>query len=180
MPVYGKTNKFQVICPICKRREIIGIPESRLKNNSPLTTISIHKGLICEHHFQFFLDKNFQIRGYQKVDLELQQESSKTLRNGIKVFNQNKERNKANFENLFPEGEKIKLIPLSEEKNKEDKTLKQTRVLLSSKKKSLKEIYEEFWEFIDDSNKTFLDYITKDKRRSKNSMQPDFEELCIT
>ncbi len=179
MNVYAKTHKFQVICPICKKREIIGIPESRLKNNSPLTTISIHKGLICEHHFQFFLDRNFQIRGYQKVDLELQQESSKKLRNGIKVFNQNKDNIKANFENLDPEGEKIRQIPLSQEKHKEEKKQKEVHVL-PSKKKNMKEIYEEFWEFIDDNNKTFLDYIINDKRRTKNSIQSAFEELCIT
>ena len=179
MIVYAKTNKFQVICPICKKREIIGIPESRLKKNSPLTTISIHKGLICQHHFQFFLDKSFRIRGYQKVDLELQQESSKNLRNGIKVFNQNKDINKANFENLVLEGDKIKQIPISKEKNKKNKLLKQAHVF-PRKKKSLKEIYEEFWEFIDDGNKIFLDYITNDKRRTKISIQPDFEELCIT
>ncbi|MEJ2277681.1 MAG: hypothetical protein P8Y70_08025 [Candidatus Lokiarchaeota archaeon] len=28
-------------------------------------------GLVCEHSFQTFVDKNFLIRGYQKVDFEL-------------------------------------------------------------------------------------------------------------
>ena len=89
MVAYAKTHKFQVVCPICKTREIIGLPESRLKKTSPLTTVSIHKGLICPHHFQFFLDKSFQIRGYQKVDLELEQESTRKLRKGKKEFKQN-------------------------------------------------------------------------------------------
>ncbi|MFX1313020.1 MAG: hypothetical protein ACFFHD_10445, partial [Promethearchaeota archaeon] len=88
MAVYCKTNKIQVICPICKTADIIGIPEKHVKNNNRLITVSIQKGLICPHHFQVFLDKNFQIRGYQKVDLELNKENSIQLRNGVKAFNQ--------------------------------------------------------------------------------------------
>jgi hypothetical protein len=30
---------------------------------------------------------------------------------------------------------------------------------------SLEDIYEEFWEFIDDSNEEFIDFIRKDNRR---------------
>ena len=34
-------------------------------------------------------------------------------------------------------------------------------------KRSLKEIYNEFWEFIDDYNSEFKEFISKDKRRLK-------------
>ncbi len=34
-------------------------------------------------------------------------------------------------------------------------------------KRSLKEIYNEFWEFIDDYNSEFKEFISKDKRREK-------------
>jgi len=34
-------------------------------------------------------------------------------------------------------------------------------------KRSLKEIYSEFWEFIDDNNSAFKEFINKDKRRLK-------------
>ena len=34
------------------------------------------------------------------------------------------------------------------------------------KKMSLKEIYEEFWEFIEDNNKEFFELIKKDQRRT--------------
>ncbi|MBY9008950.1 MAG: hypothetical protein KGD74_03680, partial [Candidatus Lokiarchaeota archaeon] len=34
-------------------------------------------------------------------------------------------------------------------------------------KRSLKEIYDEFWEFIDDNNSDFKEFISKDKRRLK-------------
>jgi len=178
MVAYAKTHKFQVICPICKTREIIGLPETRLKKNSPLTTVSIHKGLICPHHFQFFLDKSFQIRGYQKVDLELEQESSNKLRNGIKVFKQIESQHKQNFDNITLEGNKVKHIPINNNNDIKDQTLKQ-EISLKGKKLSFKEIYEEFWEFIDESNEIFLEFIKKDKRRAKNSMMPDVEELCI-
>ena len=68
MVILAKTNKIQVICPICRTKDIVGIPPSKLNKKSQLTIISVHKGLICPHHFQFFMDNNFQIRGYQKVD----------------------------------------------------------------------------------------------------------------
>ncbi|MFX0082088.1 MAG: hypothetical protein ACFE94_10080 [Candidatus Hodarchaeota archaeon] len=82
------TKKVEVVGPSCKTRDLIDISEKKIKNGSHLTTISIHKGLICAHHFQVFVDKNSQIRGYQKVDFELNQENSKKLRNGVRVFNQ--------------------------------------------------------------------------------------------
>ena len=178
MVAYAKTHKFQVVCPICKTREIIGLPESRLKKTSPLTTVSIHKGLICPHHFQFFLDKSFQIRGYQKVDLELEQESSRKLRNGIKVFKQNESHHEHNFENITLEENKVKHIPINNNKNIKDQNLKQ-EIHLKGKKLSFKEIYEEFWEYIDESNEIFLEFIKKDKRRAKYSINSDLNEMCI-
>ncbi|KKM08373.1 hypothetical protein LCGC14_1724380, partial [marine sediment metagenome] len=83
MQVPNSTIKIQVTCPICKTRDIVGLPERTLKENSHLITVSIHKGLICPHHFQLFIDKNLRIRGYQKVDLELNKETSIKLRNGV-------------------------------------------------------------------------------------------------
>ena len=56
------------ICPICKSKKDLKIPFSIIIKTHELTTISIPKCLICEHHFQAFLDKNFVIRGYQRVD----------------------------------------------------------------------------------------------------------------
>jgi hypothetical protein len=67
--------------------------------------------MICEHHFQLFIDKNFAIRGYQKVDFQANDAKSQ------------------------------------------------------KSKMTLEEIYEEFYEFIDDNNSTFIPFIIKDKRR---------------
>jgi hypothetical protein len=174
----GRTNKIQVICPICKRRDIVGIPPSRVNKKSQLTTVSVHKGLVCPHHFQFFMDKNFQIRGYQKVDLELNQENSRNLRNGVKAFNLSEEKNNDLFERLILDGEKVKFLPLN--KHRDIKVKKLNKKNNSNRKKmSSKEIYEEFWEFIDDDNINFLEFIIKDKRRTQHQINSNISE-CIT
>ena len=113
MSVIKKTNKIQIICPICKTRDLVGIPRSQLNKNSQLTTISIQKGLICPHHFQFFMDNQFQIRGYQKVDLELNQENSKVLMNGVKAFKHNENQSKDLFEKLIIDDDIVKYQPLN-------------------------------------------------------------------
>ncbi|MFX1275079.1 MAG: hypothetical protein ACFFBP_18620 [Promethearchaeota archaeon] len=59
-----------VVCPICQQKKLIHVPQNMLKKDG-LTTISIPREVVCNHHFQIFIDKNFKIRGYQKVDLEL-------------------------------------------------------------------------------------------------------------
>ena len=104
-------QSIKVSCPICNSRKEIDIPLEIINESKHLTTVSISKGMICEHHFQLFIDKNFAIRGYQKVDFQV---------------------NDA----------------------KEQKS-----------KMTLEEIYEEFYEFIDDNNSTFIPFIIKDKRR---------------
>lgn len=179
MTIPNKTNKIQVICPICKTRDIIGIPGSRLNKTSQLTTISIHKGLICPHHFQFFIDNNFQIRGYQKVDLELDQKNSETLRNGVKAFRLTENKNKNLFKKLTLKGDTVKYSPLNSDKEMEKRNPNQ-KVKLKSRKMSLKEIYEEFWEFINIDNENFLEFINQDKRRKKSSMLSHKSECLIT
>ncbi len=104
-------QSIKISCPICNSTKEIDLPLEIINESKHLTTISISKGKICDHHFQLFIDKNFVIRGYQKVDFE--------------VNNVNTQ--KSNM--------------------------------------SLEEIYQEFWEFIDDDNSTFAPYILKDHRR---------------
>ncbi|MFX1313846.1 MAG: hypothetical protein ACFFHD_14750, partial [Promethearchaeota archaeon] len=48
----------------------LNIPIKIINESKQLTTISIPSGLNCEHSFQAFIDKNFQVRGYQIVDFE--------------------------------------------------------------------------------------------------------------
>lgn len=104
-------QSINVSCPICNARKQIDIPLEIINESKHLTTVSISKGMICEHHFQLFIDKNFAIRGYQKVDFQV---------NDSKI---------------------------------------------QKSKMSLEDIYEEFWEFIDDDDSTFLPFISRDKRR---------------
>jgi len=169
------TKKIQVICPICKSKDIVGIPESRVSSNFQLTTISIHKGLICPHHFQVFIDRNFQIRGYQKVDLELEQDNIKNLRNGVKAFNPHEEDDKELFENIILEGNSLKYSPLNYDGN-EKATFTKVEIVPRKKYMTLKEIYEEFWEFIDGENEEFRDFIINDKRRKKFPMDCEYIE----
>jgi len=63
--------KVKIICPLCKKEKELFIPLNSIKTSKTLTTVSIPPGFCCEHHFQVYLDKNFHIRGYQKVDILL-------------------------------------------------------------------------------------------------------------
>jgi len=168
MLVSPTTKKIEVVCPICKTKDLIGIPQKSINKNSHLTTISIHKGLICPHHFQFFIDKNLQIRGYQRVDFELNNNNSKKLTNGIKAFNDNGMKdNTPLFQNFHRKEELIEPQEISSIKCKKDTEIPQKSLSLE-KKKSLKEIYDEFWEFIEEDNDIFEDFILNDNRREKS------------
>ncbi|MFX0059106.1 MAG: hypothetical protein ACFE85_12640 [Candidatus Hodarchaeota archaeon] len=111
-----------IMCPICKVKKVINIPNSIISQVRQLTTISIPKDMICKHHFQVFIDKNFNVRGYQKVDFELSKNKYSNIKNLI------------NSDSIKPD-------------------------------MTLKDIYNEFWEYIDDNNKTFREFILKDKKR---------------
>jgi hypothetical protein len=57
-------------CPICKIKLKILVPKTVINGSKQLTTLSIPGNKACEHHYQAFIDKNFIVRGYQKVDYE--------------------------------------------------------------------------------------------------------------
>ncbi|MHA1376218.1 MAG: hypothetical protein ACTSR7_18220 [Promethearchaeota archaeon] len=64
-------TKIHVICPHCKKSKFIKIPTNIIIESKNVTTISIPLNHICEHSFQIFVDKNFAIRGYQRVDFDI-------------------------------------------------------------------------------------------------------------
>ncbi|MBY8985272.1 MAG: hypothetical protein KGD65_09410 [Candidatus Lokiarchaeota archaeon] len=169
MLVPATTKKIEVVCPICKTRDLIGIPEKKIRNSSHLTTVSIQKGLICPHHFQIFIDKNLQVRGYQKVDFELNHDNSKQLRNGVKVFNKKEEKKGKYFENIIHDSNSIKTASPQNEFYVKKSDSKAERII-NPKEATLKEIYEEFWEFIDEDNEKFQMFIRNDKKRKKLSI----------
>jgi len=125
METQNLTKLVRISCPVCKVKKKIEIPNSLVNKASHVTTISIPKGKICKHTFQAFIDKNFIIRGYQKVDFELDAQSFDKVNNSKTIHNS------------------------------------------KQKKLTLKDIYEEFWELIDDDNKGFQRFIRNDKRRKK-------------
>lgn len=61
---------IHVVCPSCKSKKDLSIPTKIINQAKQLTTVSIPSGAVCEHGFQAFVDKNFAVRGYQKVDFE--------------------------------------------------------------------------------------------------------------
>ncbi len=155
------SNRYvQVICPVCKSKNVIQIPKSVINNATHLTTISVPKGKICQHHFQLFLDKNFLIRGYQKVDFQLNHKNDKQDKfdsknhfvNSLKLHKSNAlDNNKLKTKTRKP--------GIYEEK-------KFVEIKANNKSKmTLTEIYDEFWEFIDENNETFQKFILKDKKR---------------
>ncbi len=48
--------------------KVLKIPLKIINQSKQLTTVSVPIGLVCKHNFQAFIDKNFKVRGYQKVD----------------------------------------------------------------------------------------------------------------
>ncbi|MCK4479348.1 MAG: hypothetical protein KAV01_02375 [Candidatus Lokiarchaeota archaeon] len=63
-------KEIKIRCPQCSKNKELKIPMKVINQSKQLTTISIPSNLCCEHSFQAFVDKNFIVRGYQKVDFE--------------------------------------------------------------------------------------------------------------
>ena len=64
-------HQIRVICPTCKESKTIFVPKSIVDEAENVVTFSIPKQLVCKHQFQIFVDKDFAIRGYQRVDYEI-------------------------------------------------------------------------------------------------------------
>ncbi len=63
--VWGDVN---IICPNCKTKKTINVPKRLLVESDSLYRPLIPSGRVCEHGFIAFIDKNFKVRGYQKID----------------------------------------------------------------------------------------------------------------
>ena len=155
-------SKVKITCPVCKVKKELNFPKSVINEARQLTTISIPKGLLCDHHFQAFVDKNFIVRGYQKVDFEFENKKFVDSKADVKLFNDNDE---GLFERLIFEGNYVEFNP----KRKKDRDSRPPLIATERNKgrRDLKDIYEEFWEFINDNNVDFKKFIEKDKRRIK-------------
>ncbi|MFX1302096.1 MAG: hypothetical protein ACFFBV_09065 [Promethearchaeota archaeon] len=70
LPVEETYQDITVICPSCKTRKALKIPVKIINQAKQLTTVSVPSGAVCDHGFQAFVDKDFKVRGYQRVDFE--------------------------------------------------------------------------------------------------------------
>ena len=59
-----------IICPECKTQKFLKVPSKILIQSQNVVTVSIPTKTVCDHHFQVFVDRNADVRGYQKVDFE--------------------------------------------------------------------------------------------------------------
>lgn len=160
------TSKVEFICPVCKAKKFLDIPKSVIAEAKQLTTMSIAHGLVCEHQFQAFVDKNFQVRGYQRVDFEIENDVNPVNSSN---FNDSKFDDDTLFENLVLEGNYLEYKP-RDTKKKTDVTLQNQKNNSQKKNMSLEDIYNEFWEFIDENNEKFRVFINNDLRRSQNPL----------
>jgi len=155
-------SKVKITCPVCKVRKEVKFPKSVISDAGQLTTISLPKGLLCDHHFQAFIDKNFIVRGYQKVDFEFENKKFVDSKADVKFFNEN---NDELFEGLIFEGNYVEFN--HKRKNNRDSHSPPIATERNKGKRNPKDIYDEFWEFINDNNVDFKKFIEKDKRRIK-------------
>jgi len=149
---------IKFICPVCKAEKVLQFPKSVITQAKGLSTMSIARGLVCEHQFQAFVDKNCAVRGYQRVDFEF--EKIKTEEKALKN-RKNKTNDDELFKNLILEGDYLEYIPIQKQKfnnKREQETLSKS----AGRNLSLQEIYNEFWEFIDKDNPVFQTFIKND------------------
>jgi hypothetical protein len=181
--------KIKFICPKCSASKQLEFPKSVVDKAKNLTTISIPKYLICEHSFQAFIDKNYKIRGYQSVDFEFN-----NTKEGIddpihqKKLTKKRKSDKILFETLITEGNYVEYLPKDYKMPKKKETTSQKEIIprkkenfgqSESKERNLKEIYEDFWEYIEDDNEIFREFIIKDDRRKDNDIFEIFEKNLL-
>jgi hypothetical protein len=65
--------KLEIRCPSCSARGKIEISEDAIQNVSRgVLAVNIAVGMICEHSFIAYVDRNMQIRDYFMADFEIQ------------------------------------------------------------------------------------------------------------
>jgi len=157
------------ICPICKIKKQVNIPKSIISEAKQLTSISISKDIVCDHHFQAFVDKNFVVRGYQKVDYQIENQTNE--KDGLSLSIR-KESDEELFNNLILEENYLEYKPKRRFPQNTEKFSNDTQKIHSKEKKmNLEDIYEEFWEFISEDNEEFSEYVRKDTRRRNKNLE---------
>ncbi len=66
------TTAISIICPTCGKKGFIDVNEESIRNSPKgLSAISLTTGLVCQHSFFAYIDRNFSIRDYFTVDFEI-------------------------------------------------------------------------------------------------------------
>ncbi|MGV9198230.1 MAG: hypothetical protein ACOC4M_05275 [Promethearchaeia archaeon] len=62
--------KIEIRCPICRKKGEVEVPD--VKSGKGLMAINVEEGLICEHNFIAYIDKNLNIRDRYVADFQIQ------------------------------------------------------------------------------------------------------------
>ncbi|MCF2140926.1 MAG: hypothetical protein K9W44_12790 [Candidatus Lokiarchaeota archaeon] len=79
-------RRINVICPICKNAGRIPVPVDVVKKKETgATSVFIPAGMVCEHSFYAYVDKNFDVRDYLVLEYSLMDDEKKVenLKNDI-------------------------------------------------------------------------------------------------
>ncbi|MCP4760511.1 MAG: hypothetical protein GY870_01940 [archaeon] len=77
---------IRVPCPTCNKTGSIKVTkEDLLRAGNGLTVISVPANLVCEHAFQFFVDRNGAVRGCESTDFEVKSAEKKKSKDEIKI-----------------------------------------------------------------------------------------------
>ncbi|MHA1914153.1 MAG: hypothetical protein ACW986_09530 [Promethearchaeota archaeon] len=63
-------KEILIKCPECETQKNLKIPVKIISKNYQITTLSIPKGMVCDHKFQVFFDKSLTVKRYQVVDFD--------------------------------------------------------------------------------------------------------------
>ncbi|MFX1492849.1 MAG: hypothetical protein ACFFBZ_01060 [Promethearchaeota archaeon] len=65
--------KLQVRCPTCSKNNFIEVSDDEVKKATRgLFTVNIEEGIVCEHSFVAYVDKNFVVRDTFKADFQIE------------------------------------------------------------------------------------------------------------
>jgi hypothetical protein len=164
----NKLKKARFVCPVCKKHQELDIPKSVVEEKKNLTTVSIPKGMICEHQFQAFIDKQFKVRGYQRVDFEFDKPETQQKESSFKY---KEKKDSKILKDLIIKGNTIEYKPQNptvSQKNSKVNTSKknstsnsinlsedQNKIKTKMGQSPLEDIYNEFKDFIDEDYDSF-------------------------
>ena len=65
--------KLQIHCPSCSKNNFIEVSDDEIKKTSRgLFAVNITEGIVCEHSFVAYIDKNFVVRDTFKADFQIE------------------------------------------------------------------------------------------------------------